>query len=164
MRPAPCCCAMRCKARASWRRQRGPISSPSPRSPRCPLRRTGLGHRRTRCSQLPRRSFRARSTDALEENCNLTSEQLSSKEAVINESDLLGSRPLHWYTGRAPHDAPGLEQSTGVIHSIPLLNLSSCTRIKFQEYFDNTWTLTETLYSSLQGSESFYVPPPHNLR
>lgn len=33
-----------------------------------------------------------------------------------------------------------------------------------QAYFDNTWTLTETLFAALQGEEAFLVPPYHELR
>lgn len=32
------------------------------------------------------------------------------------------------------------------------------------DYFTNTWTLTELLFSGLNGEESFYRPPYHNLR
>jgi hypothetical protein len=31
-------------------------------------------------------------------------------------------------------------------------------------YFDNTWALTEVLFSALQGQEAFYRPPYHGLR
>ena len=33
-----------------------------------------------------------------------------------------------------------------------------------QDYFDNTWTLTESLFSSLQGEEAFMTMPAHGLR
>ena len=33
-----------------------------------------------------------------------------------------------------------------------------------QDYFDNSWTLTEILFSSLISDSAFYVPPKHNLR
>ena len=33
-----------------------------------------------------------------------------------------------------------------------------------QDYFDNTWTMTEVLLSSLQGEEAFQLPPYHDLR
>ena len=32
------------------------------------------------------------------------------------------------------------------------------------EYFDNTWLLTEVLFSGLKGEEPFYRPPYHSLR
>ena len=31
-------------------------------------------------------------------------------------------------------------------------------------YFDNTWTLYETMFAGLNGEEGFYCPPPHGLR
>ena len=37
------------------------------------------------------------------------------------------------------------------------------TRENLLAYFDNTWTLTEILFSGLY-EESFYRPPYHNLR
>lgn len=37
------------------------------------------------------------------------------------------------------------------------------TREDLLAYFDNTWTLTEVLFSGLY-EESFYRPPYHNLR
>ena len=33
-----------------------------------------------------------------------------------------------------------------------------------QDYFDNTWVLTEILFAGLQGEEAFMVPPGHGLR
>lgn len=33
-----------------------------------------------------------------------------------------------------------------------------------QDYFDNTWILTESLFAGLQGEEAFMCPPAHGLR
>lgn len=60
-------------------------------------------------------------------------------------------------------------RSTGVdehgsIRSLPLPNLSAVTRENALEYFDNSWTLYETLFAGLHGEEGFYRPPPHGLR
>ena len=52
----------------------------------------------------------------------------------------------------------------GVIRSLPLPNLAAVTRAKAKEYFDNSWTLYETLFAGLEGEEGFYRPPPHGLR
>lgn len=38
------------------------------------------------------------------------------------------------------------------------------TRQQALDYFDNTWCLTEVLFSALQGEEAFYRPPYHALR
>lgn len=58
---------------------------------------------------------------------------------------------------------PGTD-SQGIIRSLPLPNLSAVTRGNAKEYFDNSWTLYETLFAGLRGEEGFYRPPPHGLR
>jgi hypothetical protein len=45
---------------------------------------------------------------------------------------------------------PGV-QPDGTITSLPMPNLASCTRQQALDYFDNTWCLTEVLFSALQG-------------
>jgi len=84
---------------------------------------------------------------------------------MLNE-ELFGSRPLHWYTGKPPvHGVcPGVNDKTNNIHSLPLLDLKNCSKEAVRNYFDNTWTMTEVLYASIQGPDSFSTPPPHNLR
>ena len=52
----------------------------------------------------------------------------------------------------------------GVLRSLPLPNLSAVTRQSAKEYFDNSWTLYETLFAGLNGEEYFYRPPVHGLR
>ena len=44
----------------------------------------------------------------------------------------------------------------GIIRSLPLPNLSAVTRQSAKEYFDNSWTLYETLFAGLKGEEGFY--------
>ena len=44
----------------------------------------------------------------------------------------------------------------GIIRSLPLPNLSAVTRQAAREYFDNSWTLYETLFAGLKGEEGFY--------
>jgi hypothetical protein len=44
----------------------------------------------------------------------------------------------------------------GKIRSLPLPNLSEVTRESAKEYFDNSWTLFETLFAGLRGEEGFY--------
>jgi 5-histidylcysteine sulfoxide synthase len=78
---------------------------------------------------------------------------------------LVGPRDAHWWTGKRPEECPGYVKSTGKLYSLPQLNLGpSCTKQSLQDYFDNTWTLTEVLLSSLQGEEAFMRPPYHDLR
>ncbi|HBW82937.1 MAG TPA: hypothetical protein DEF79_02730 [Gammaproteobacteria bacterium] len=47
--------------------------------------------------------------------------------------------------------------------SLPLLNLTS-GREAVLEYFENTWALTEQLFSSLASDEAYYVRPYHKTR
>lgn len=70
-----------------------------------------------------------------------------------------------WYTGKKPivYECPGVCED-GKIYSLPQLNLDNCTKQAIQDYFDNTWTLTEVLFASLQGEEAFLVSPLHKLR
>lgn len=73
-----------------------------------------------------------------------------------NPSDwLVGPRPPEWWTGPCPR---------GVLHSLPQLNFEGITRQDLLAYFDNTWALTEVLFSALQGEEAFTKPPVHGLR
>jgi hypothetical protein len=44
----------------------------------------------------------------------------------------------------------------GVIRSLALPNLSCVTRKAAREYFDNSWTLYETLFAGLKGEEGFF--------
>lgn len=81
------------------------------------------------------------------------------------DASLRGARSDGWWTGKPPlfGQCPGV-QTNGIISSLPLINLSQCTRLDVLDYFDNTWTLTEVLFSALQGEEAFYQPPYHQLR
>ena len=47
---------------------------------------------------------------------------------------------------------------------MPQLDLATCTRQDVLNYFDNTWTLTEQLFASLQGESAFYLQNYHQLR
>lgn len=79
------------------------------------------------------------------------------------DAELRGPRPPWWWTGLAPQDCPG-RRPDGTLTSLPLPNLATCTRASVRAYFDNTWTLTEVLFSALNSEESFYRPPYHHLR
>ncbi|MBL8251256.1 MAG: 5-histidylcysteine sulfoxide synthase, partial [Candidatus Competibacter sp.] len=76
---------------------------------------------------------------------------------------LAGPRPAWWWTGLPPQACPGL-QADGALTSLALPDLSRCTRQQVLDYFDNGWTLTETLFAGLRGEEAFYRPPYHHLR
>ena len=45
-----------------------------------------------------------------------------------------------------------------------MLDLRNCSRAAVLDYFNNTWTINELLFSSLIGDEPFYRPPYHGLR
>lgn len=72
-------------------------------------------------------------------------------------------RNVDWWTGKPPEQCQGYS-SSGRLHSLEMPNLATCTRQQVRDYFDNTWTLTEVLFSSLIGDEPFYRPPYHALR
>lgn len=69
---------------------------------------------------------------------------------------LTGPRDDSWFTGVSPNSAcPGTDRN-GEIRSLPLPNLSKVTRESALEYFDNSWTLYETLFAGLKGEDPFY--------
>ncbi len=76
-----------------------------------------------------------------------------------------GFRRALWWTGTAPvyGECPGVGES-GVIASLPPPNTATCTRADMLNYLDNTWTLTEVLFSGLKGESAFHQLPPHRLR
>lgn len=81
-----------------------------------------------------------------------------------NNEWLTGPRdPDEWFTGKQPNLCPGVD-SQGIVRSLPLPRLDAVTREATLEYFDNSWTLYEILFSGLNGEEYFYRPPPHGLR
>lgn len=69
---------------------------------------------------------------------------------------LHGPRANAWFTGVAPKNCPGVDDSGTALRSLPLPNLAAVTRQAAKEYFDNSWTLYETLFAGLKGEEGFY--------
>jgi hypothetical protein len=59
---------------------------------------------------------------------------------------------IHWilFSFHAGTDA------NGKIRSLPLPNLDAVTRESAKDYFDNSWTLYETLFAGMKGEEGFY--------
>ncbi len=80
-------------------------------------------------------------------------------------SDLTLLRSKRWWTGKEPiyNQCSGVRRD-GTITSLPIPNLATCTREEVQAYFDNSWTITEVLFSGLLNDEAFYRPPYHQLR
>jgi 5-histidylcysteine sulfoxide synthase/putative 4-mercaptohistidine N1-methyltranferase len=73
-------------------------------------------------------------------------------------------RHADWWTGLPPEQCAGYSHEQGQLHSLDIPNLATCTRQSVLDYFNNTWTLNELLFSSLIGEEPFYRPPYHSLR
>jgi 5-histidylcysteine sulfoxide synthase/putative 4-mercaptohistidine N1-methyltranferase len=68
---------------------------------------------------------------------------------------------LHW-AGRPPQLGHGVSGG-GKLRSLALLPLDAA-RDRVLDYFNNTWTLTEVLFSGLAHEEAFYRRPSHGLR
>ena len=79
------------------------------------------------------------------------------------DAELAGPRPAWWWTGKAPEHCPGWDAATSSLHSTALLNTSS-PRQAWLDYFDNTWTLTELLFASIQDEATFMMQSYHQLR
>jgi 5-histidylcysteine sulfoxide synthase/putative 4-mercaptohistidine N1-methyltranferase len=82
-------------------------------------------------------------------------------EANHNHS-LTSPRPNSWWTGLAPETCPGFQG--GALRSLAMPILQDLDHTSAQAYFDNSWTLTELLFSSLKGPDPFYLAPHHRLR
>ncbi len=78
-------------------------------------------------------------------------------------AELTGPRPAWWWTGLSPQGCPGA-RADGTLTSLPLPDLATCARQQVLDYFNNTWTLTETLFSGLRSEDAFFRPPYHHLR
>ena len=78
---------------------------------------------------------------------------------------LIGRRHVAWWTGPRPgiDHCAGMD-TDGVLRSLPQLRFENITRTEVLDYFNNTWLLTEVLFSALQGEEAFVRPPEHQLR
>ncbi|MGE0754884.1 MAG: 5-histidylcysteine sulfoxide synthase [Alphaproteobacteria bacterium] len=74
------------------------------------------------------------------------------------------ARFLFEYTGIAPvyGKCPGVRED-GTITSLPQVRLDA-SRKELLDYFNNGWTLTETLFSALANEEAYYLRPYHKLR
>ena len=68
------------------------------------------------------------------------------------------------FTGRTPRygQCPGVARN-GHIHSLPQVPLHA-SRNELLDYFDNSWALTEVLFSGLASEAAYYLRPYHKLR
>ncbi|CAE8633440.1 unnamed protein product, partial [Polarella glacialis] len=79
---------------------------------------------------------------------------------------LASPRKADWFTGKAPVPGvcPGVSAVDGSIKPLPMPHLHKVTRKETQDYFDNSWTIVETLFAGFASEEAFYRPPVHGLR
>jgi len=110
-------------------------------------------------------------------NMTLTTEELArgrlatldrrTDQARLEQMQADGS----WWTGKAPSKCAGwisaTETSPEWLSSLALPNLAAptaATRQQTLDYFDNTWTLTELLFTAVRDEASLFLPPYHQLR
>jgi len=104
-------------------------------------------------------------------NPNLTLQTESSVRDLLSpikriresDPDIEGPLPGWWWTGAQPEACAGW-MNEGWLSSLPLPNLQTVTRKQTLDYFNNTWTLTELLFSGIKGDMPMYMPPYHQLR
>ncbi|GJN76770.1 hypothetical protein PLIIFM63780_000257 [Purpureocillium lilacinum] len=91
--------------------------------------------------------------------------QASSNATSLRTAPHSLYRDERWFTGKAPYAGicPGVNDS-GIISSLPLPNLATSGQPELLQYFDNTWTLQETLFAGLRTRAAFYRQPDHKLR
>ena len=63
-------------------------------------------------------------------------------------------RPDWFWTGTPPSKGTPGVLNDGSMTSLKLPDLNTATKREILEYFDNTWCLTEVLFSALQGARS----------
>lgn len=78
--------------------------------------------------------------------------------AAINASNDTSDHPL---MSAAPQQEPAWQE--GRMVSLPQLDIRA-GRAALLAYFENTWRLTETLFSALVSEEAYYVRPYHKTR
>jgi 5-histidylcysteine sulfoxide synthase/putative 4-mercaptohistidine N1-methyltranferase len=88
----------------------------------------------------------------------------SNNSAALDSPLLPAPGSPAWWTGRAPENCPGFDKTTGALHALPQVRLDTANAAEVLAYFDNGWTLTETLFSALNSTEAFSRAPYHNLR
>lgn len=93
-------------------------------------------------------------------NPNLT----KSRQVKIYQSEIANSFGDRWWTGLSPENCPGFDHERQCLVALPLLNLDICSREDVIDYFNNSWTLTELLFSGLKTEEAYKRPPYHGLR
>lgn len=67
------------------------------------------------------------------------------------------------FTGKNIKNITGFNKNKNILNSLKIINLKNTNKTNFTQYFENTWALTEILFSSIISKKGFYNPP-HNLR
>lgn len=93
-----------------------------------------------------------------------SSQAIDSIAGNALEAELYGPRGCWWWTGKEPQECPGFDPEAQALKSLPLPTLQGYSRQQVMDYFDNSWTLTEVLFASLQGTDAFIRQPYHQLR
>ena len=86
---------------------------------------------------------------------------------LLQSSSPLASVVPGYWTGLEPPRCPGFEAETQTLSSLRTPDLRQrgpALREALEHYFENGWTLTEVLFSSLSDEAAFYRPPAHGLR
>ncbi|QDK38419.1 5-histidylcysteine sulfoxide synthase [Bdellovibrio sp. NC01] len=99
-------------------------------------------------------------TVSLQRNPNLSIPQIDRS----SKNEVLESFGSSWWTGVAPEKCVGFNKEKNFLQALPLINLDICTRQDVIDYFNNSWTLTEVLFSSLKNESTYIRPPYHELR
>jgi len=110
--------------------------------------------------------YKSSSSTTLMDSRGGASSRLDDDDAAAAES-LEEEEPSYaWFTGTHPTQCAGFLETTNTLTSLPLPRLDDrkMTRQKLMDYFDNTWTITETLFFALKDESAFYRPPYHHLR
>jgi 5-histidylcysteine sulfoxide synthase len=90
---------------------------------------------------------------------------LSVPDSPINSVNVIQQKfGTNWWTGLRPDFCPGFDSQSQSLKALPLVNLKTCSREDIRDYFNNSWTLTELLFSGLKSEEAFMRPPYHGLR
>jgi len=97
---------------------------------------------------------------SLTRNPNLSAPKIDR----TSKNEVMEKFKTTWWTGVEPEKCPGYLPEKKYLQALPLLNLDICTRQDVLDYFNNTWTLTEILFSSIKHESTYVRPPYHQLR
>lgn len=100
--------------------------------------------------------------------CGLTIGERSGRHHFFSTAvaSSVQAEVIEW-TGLRPAQCPGFDAKTGKLGSLatPRLELRGQElRRELEDYFENGWTLTEVLFTSLRNERVFYQPAAHGLR